>query len=71
MISYTTKRNRLPLDDCAGLVFASEAVLELLNDVRLERCPEELAERTIQLLCAAAAGSRGGRAHRGHLFLLP
>jgi len=71
MISYTAKRDRLPSGDCVGLVFASEVVLGLLNDVRLERCPEELAERTIQLLCTAAAGSTGGREYRGNLSLLP
>ncbi len=68
MISFATKESSPLVDPRVGRTFASEVVLGLLNDVRLERCPEELAERTIRLLCAAAAGNAGGRTHRGHVF---
>ena len=47
------------------------AALGLLNGLRPEQCPEELAERTIRLLCAAAARSTSGRDRQRHLFLSP
>jgi hypothetical protein len=48
-----------------------QVALGLLKGLRPERCPEELAERTIRLLCAAAAESTSGRDRRGRLFLSP
>ncbi len=48
-----------------------QVALGLLRGLCPERCPEELAERTIQLLCAAAAESARGRDRRGRLFLSP
>lgn len=71
MISFAAKESGPLVDPGAGLTFASEVALGLLNDLRLERCPEELAERTIRLLCAAAARSTSGRDHRARLFLSP
>jgi hypothetical protein len=69
MISYATKKEPLPFDDCAGLTTAVQAAIELLNGMRPERCPDELVERTIRLLCAAAARRTSGRDRRGRLFL--
>jgi hypothetical protein len=69
MISYATKKEGLRSDPCADLTFAAQAALGLLNGLHPERCPDELAERTIRLLRAAAERSRSGRTHRGHLFL--
>lgn len=66
VISFAAKESSPPVDLRVGLTFEAEAVLGLLNDLRLERCPDELAERTIRRLCAAASAS--ARAHRGHLF---
>jgi hypothetical protein len=71
MISYAAKNEGLLSDHRVGLTFASEAALGLLNDLQLERCPDELAERTIRLLCAAAARNANGTAHRGYLFSSP
>jgi hypothetical protein len=71
MISYAVNREGPPFDDSAAPTRAALAVLGFINDLSLERCPEDLAERTIRLLCAAAARSRRGDAHRGHLFLSP
>jgi hypothetical protein len=71
MISFAAKESGPPVAPGVGLTFASEAVLGLLNDVRLERCPDELVERTIRLLCAAAADSAGDRTHRGWEPILP
>jgi len=71
MISYAMNKEERPFDHSAGLTPGTLAVLGLLNDLSLEWCPEDLAERTIRLLCAAAARSRGGGTHRGHLFLSP
>ena len=67
-VSFAAKESSPLVAPCVGRTFASEAVLGLLNDVRLERCPEELAERTIRLLRAAAAANASGRTRRGHLF---
>lgn len=68
MISFAAKERSPLVDRGVGLTFASEVVLGLLNDLRLERCPDELAERTIRLLCAAAAEKASGRTRRGHMF---
>jgi len=65
MISYAAKTKRLQVDDCAGLTTAMQAALERLNGKCPERCPDELAERTIRLLCAAAAERASGRDRRG------
>ncbi len=71
MISFAAEESSPLVAPRVGLTFASEAVLGLLNDLSLERCPEELAERTIRLLCAAAAGRTSGRDHQMRLFLSP
>lgn len=71
MISYAAKKEALPFDHCAGLTFAAQAALGLPRGLHPERCPEELAERTIRLLCAVAARSTRGRDRRGRLFLSP
>lgn len=62
----------LARDEHASNIHARiQIALGLLKGLRPERCPEELAERTIRLLCAAAAGSTSGRDRRGRLFLSP
>lgn len=69
MISYAMNKEGQPFDQSADLKSAALAVLELLNDLSLERCPKELAERTVRLLCAAAARRTTGRDRRTRLFL--
>jgi len=71
MISYAMNKEGQPLDHSADLTSAVLAVLGLLNDLSLERCPEELAERTIRLLCAAAARRTSDRDCQTRLFLSP
>jgi len=41
-------------DCCFGLTLAEQAALGPLGSLHPEPCPEELAERTIRLLCATA-----------------
>jgi hypothetical protein len=65
MISYAVNREGPPFDDSADLTRAALAVLGFVNDLSLERCPEDLAARTIRLLCAAAAERASGRDHQG------
>ena len=42
------------LDCCFGLTLAEEAALGLLGSLPPERCPQELAERTVRSLCRMA-----------------
>ena len=45
-------------EQAAGLYARIQASLGPLERLPLEPCPEELAERTVQLLCAAARATR-------------
>jgi hypothetical protein len=71
MIRFGIGKERPPCEHCAKEVCAAQMALGLLTGLCPERCPDELAERTIRLLCAAAAQSRAGRTHAGRLSLSP